>query len=74
MKVYETVSDAGTTIAAEWSLKAAKAAGRAHGGEFVVWRSIITGSVREALRAAIKGGGYAAETEIVYQSGGTNNV
>lgn len=69
MKIYETVSDAGSTLAAEWSLKAAKAAGRAHGGEFVVWRSTVDLSPREAFRAAVKGGGYATESEIVYESG-----
>lgn len=68
MKIYETVSEAGSTVAVEWSLKAAKAAGRAHGGEFVVWRSIVNMSPREAFRAAVKGGGYADETEVVYES------
>jgi hypothetical protein len=68
MKLYETVTEGGGTIAAEWSLKAAKAAGRAHGGEFVVWRSIVNMTPREAFRAAVKGGGYADETEVVYES------
>ncbi len=68
MKIFEVVEVDGGTIAVEWSLKAAKARGRANGGEFVVWRSIVNMSPREAFRAAVKGGGYADETEVVYES------
>ena len=70
MKIYEAVLVDGGTIAVEWSLKAAKAAGRASGEPFVVWRSVVNLSPREAFRAAVKGGGYADETEVVYESKG----
>ncbi len=68
MKIYETVLVDGGTIAAEWSLKAAKAAGVANGEPFVVWRSVVDLTPREAFRAAVKGGGYASATEVVYES------
>jgi hypothetical protein len=69
MKFYVIESDRSGTFGCELSKRAAIDEGRKRGEPFRVHRTVIDIPAREAIRRLLANtGGYASESEIVYES------